>query len=127
MPWCLLSLFPVLCILLSLFPAALVPAVPLLHVTVRPLQELEVQHTATVLDDAAGFLAAIGQLTALTSLAAGSNQLSDLPAAWSGLKRLKVGFCPTRVTCLQIHCGSCYALPNSSLYQGACDIQYPPS
>lgn len=48
------------------------------------------QHTATVLDDAAGFLAAIGQLTALTSLAAGSNQLSDLPAAWQQLKRLKV-------------------------------------
>lgn len=54
------------------------------------LQELELQHTATVLDDAAGFLAVIGQLTALTSLAAGSNQLSDLPEAWQQLKQLKV-------------------------------------
>jgi hypothetical protein len=55
------------------------------------LQELELQHTVTVLDDAAGFLAAIGQLTALTSLAAGSNQLNDLPQEWQQLKRLKVG------------------------------------
>lgn len=65
-------------------------AVPCFAGLASTLQELEVQHTATVLDDAAGFLAAIGQLTALTSLAAGSNQLSDLPAAWQQLKRLKV-------------------------------------
>jgi hypothetical protein len=57
------------------------------------MQDLELQHTATVLDDASGFLAVIGQLTALTSLAAGSNQLHDLPEAWQQLKRLKVGTC----------------------------------
>lgn len=54
------------------------------------LQELELQHTASVLDDSAGFLAAVGQLTALTSLCAGSNQLSDLPEEWKQLKQLKV-------------------------------------
>lgn len=56
-------------------------------------QDLELQHTAMVMDDAAGFLAAVGQLTALTRLAAGSNQLNDLPASWQQLKQLQVGTC----------------------------------
>jgi hypothetical protein len=44
-----------------------------------------------VMDDAAGFLAAVGQLTALTRLAAGSNQVNDLPDSWQQLKQLQVG------------------------------------
>lgn len=78
-------------------------AVPCFASLASSLQELELQHTATVLDDAAGFLAAVGQLTALTSLCAGSNQLSVLPEAWQQLKRLKVRFraqpCNTRGFC----------------------------
>lgn len=59
-------------------------------------QDLELQHTAMVMDDAAGFLAAVGQLTALTRLAAGSNQLNDLPSSWQQLKQLQVGTCTSR-------------------------------
>jgi hypothetical protein len=55
------------------------------------LRELHVQHTASVLPDAAGFLAALSQLTALTSLCAGSNAMKDLPPQWSELQALKVG------------------------------------
>lgn len=74
----------------SSFLACLRPRFVTLPLQNANTQELELQHTATVLTDSDGFLEVVGQLTALTSLAAGSNQMSDLPEAWRQLKRLKV-------------------------------------
>lgn len=75
---------------LVVFFACLRPRFVTLPLQNANTQELELQHTATVLTDSDGFLEVVGQLTALTSLAAGSNQMSDLPEAWRQLKRLKV-------------------------------------